>query len=176
MFIPRYNPAQYGTHGIFDTQRWNARSRRASLGAWTWNQAQGLAFPLRRLTAVLTLPEGCAPCGHAAEAFLGVPLSHVRKSSSDHGSADEGHLSFCWTRVQCSRRANSDSLCWGGSILGWFPVGCRSSSPHAPQTVTRLTSITLGAAEVWFNLHGCWLCLSTPLLRRWWCVGPRSSL
>ena len=70
------------------------------------------------------------PCGHAAEAFLGVPPSHVRKSSSDHGSADKGHLSFCWTRVQCSRRANSDSLCWGGSILGWFPVGCRSSSPH----------------------------------------------
>ena len=34
--------------------------------------------------------------------------------------------------------------CWD------VPAGCRELSLHAPQTVTRLTSITLGAAEVWF--------------------------
>ena len=64
-----------------------ARQRRASLGFWTWNQTQGLSVPLRRLTAVLTLPErrcpgedsNLGPCGHGALALLDEPLSHVRK-------------------------------------------------------------------------------------------------
>ena len=72
---------------LADTRETCARSRRAALGSWTWNQAQSWTDQLRWLTAVLTLPERrcpgadaiLGPCGHAAEAFLGAPPSHVRK-------------------------------------------------------------------------------------------------
>ena len=128
-----------------DTRETCARSRRASLGSWTWNQAQLWTDQLRWLTAVLTLPERrcpgadaiLGPCGHAAEAFLGAPPSHVRKP-------------VVWNFSYRQRSLHFSEPVWAIYLKAYWQwkTEAGGSSLHAPQTVTCLTSITLGAAEV----------------------------
>ena len=126
------------------------------------------AFPLRRLTAVLTLPERrcpgvdaiLGPCGHAAEAFLGAPPSHVRRQIRSWESRHRAPLYLVdLLSVQCSRRATSNSLWWGRacSMLGCSrrvprviptcPPDCYSPDKHYPWSCRGVVLTCMGVDD-----------------------------
>ena len=123
---------------------------------------------LRWLTAVLTLPERrcpgedsiLGPCGHAAEAFLGAPPSHVRRQIRSWESRHRAPLYLVdLLSVQCSRRATSNSLWWGRacSMLGCSrrvprviptcPPDCYSPDKHYPWSCRGVVLTCMGVDD-----------------------------